>query len=156
MPPQPISAMGIRSATISNSWGDEPAAVGERARGDVEEGVAAAQEALQLVDHEAEEAWPTGSGDTRDVRTHEHIGELPNRTRRGNRLGIEDVDRHADVTSTRTRDQADRPAGQLAQPVARVFGGSVELVTGDESSKLFARIAQPDQHQPEGPFGNRQ
>ena len=65
----------------------------------------AAEEALQLVDHEAEEAWPTGSGDTRDVRTHEHIGEIPNRTRRGNRLGIEDIDRHADVTSTRTRDQ---------------------------------------------------
>src|SRR5216683_654771 len=97
IPPQPIKAMGMRSGTKSGSCGDEPAPIGERARGDVEECFVPAEEAFQLVDHETEEARSAGRGDTGDVRTEKHVRQIANRTPRWNGLRIEYVNRHADI-----------------------------------------------------------
>src|SRR5438552_339825 len=88
IPPQPISAIGMRPDMTSDSGGGQSAAIGERVRSDIEKRLASLEKTLQLVDHETEEPRPTGSGDTGDVRTHEHVGQLTNRTRGGNRLWV--------------------------------------------------------------------
>src|SRR6185503_15124993 len=102
MPPQPTSATGMRSGTIGRS---RPSPVGERTGSDIEERVVATEKALQLVHHEAEKARPAGGGDTGNVRTHEHVGQISNRTPGGDRLRVEHVNGHADVASLGAGDQ---------------------------------------------------
>src|SRR5437667_11513427 len=115
IPPQPISAIGMRPDMISGSYGGQSAAIGERVRSDIEKRVVSLEKTLQLVDHEAEEARPTGSGDTGDVRTHEHVGQLANRTGGGNRLWVEHVDANADVPPSRTCNQRVRIHNRAAR-----------------------------------------
>ena len=87
----------VRSPSVVS--GSAAPAVRQHARRQVEHRLVAGQEALDLVHHEAEEARPAGGRHAGDVRAQEDVGQVADRAAGRDRLGVEHVQRDADVAA---------------------------------------------------------
>src|SRR5215467_16262815 len=91
-----VSSVG-RAASLS--WNDGAAAVGPRGRGQVEEGLVPVEEAVELVDHQGEEAQGAASRPAGEVGRQEDVVERLDRAVRRHGLGVEDVESGTDVAA---------------------------------------------------------
>src|SRR5262245_2340905 len=102
-PGNPASSWPIAVTSASRPAGPrgsdrrQAVAVGEHPRRDVEHRLVSGEEALQLVDHEAEEARTAELAEAGDVRRDEHVRQPPDLGVGRDRLRIEDVETDSHV-----------------------------------------------------------
>ena len=123
-----------------------PLAIRECAWEQVEERLVAMGKALQLIDHEAEEAGTARQGHSGDMRSEEDIMEAFDRVIGRNRLRVEDIERRDNVVTLEAGEERrgidDCASGDVDEHAPRAE--EIELVLANHAARARSQRGEAD------------